>query len=347
LLLAKGATDFNDNDFNALVKKCDDIRVKGGSLDDFELEENKELADHLITAARLTPILYEQFRGNPRRIKRFLNDLNVRKAIAQRRGFTLRSDEVVKLMVLECILSDDFKTVLEWLASNQLRDMLEALDVAANGVQQKDGDETNEIDDESTMDEKERSKTIKLTEEDTTIHNESFSDTLRRWAKLPPKLDATSISSYLYLAASFAKVEVVDTGLPERLRDLAAALASNLKIDRAGISDQVLKALPEADAQQLVTYLGRRTRDQPTIQKFTIESLLRFANQQPVTQMNVVASLKNIPESDIEPATVIKFRQLDKTLYGDVLDTWKKTGREEVLKSIKIVEEEWEKTNGD
>ena len=86
-----------------------------------------DLSEELATASRLTPMLYEKFHGNPRRIKRFLNDLHVRQSIASRRGITLDPDAVAKLMMLEGLLDEDFKPVLEWLAQTRLRDQLHHL----------------------------------------------------------------------------------------------------------------------------------------------------------------------------------------------------------------------------
>ncbi len=343
LLLAKAETGDDEAAYAAFVSRCDELRIDGGSLDDLEVEEGSALAEHLVTATRLTPILYEKFHGNPRRIKRFLNDLNVRQAVARRRGFELEPDEVAKLMVLERILTEDFETVLGWLASNQLRDKLDALDVAANG---RVG-ETEEITPEPSEDEAPKTAPVKKKSaaaqpEQEPARDDDFSDTLRRWAKLPPVLDASAISGYLYLAASFATIEVIDTGLPERLRDLAVALTSSLKLDRAGVTDETLKLLPESDAQILVGHLGRRTRDQPGLQKFTVESLLRLAAQQPTTQPNVVAALKGLPAANVEPATIIKLRPLDQTVYRPVLDTWKAGSDDQQLQaSVGIVEKAW------
>lgn len=341
LLLAKSETV--GDAYEALVTRCDELRIVGGSMDDLEVEEGSVLAEHLVTATRLTPILYEKFHGNPRRIKRFLNDLNVRQAVARRRGFELESDEVAKLMVLERILTDDFKTVLGWLASNQLRDKLDALNVAANGHVE----ETEETMSESAEDEAPKNPQVKTKSDAAQPEQElacdDFSDTLRRWAKLPPVLDASAISGYLYLAAAFAKIEVIDTGLPERLRDLAVALTSSLKIDRAVVTDETLKKLPEGDAQILVGHLGRRTRDQPGLQRFTVESLLRLAKHQPTTQPNVVAALKGLPAANVEPATIIKLRPLDQTIYRPVLEIWKAGSDDQKLqKSVDIVEEAWD-----
>ncbi|CAL8972786.1 hypothetical protein TESS_TESS_02578 [Tessaracoccus sp. O5.2] len=343
LLLAKSELSGEEAAYASFVTKCDELRIGGGSLDDLEVEDGSLLAEHLVTAIRLTPILYEKFHGNPRRIKRFLNDLNVRQAVARRRGFELEPDEVAKLMVLERILTDDFETVLGWLASNQLRDKLDALDVAANGrveTTEKPASETSE--DEAPKERGARKKPVVTEAEPEPARDDDFSDTLRRWAKLPPVLDASAIAGYLYLAASFAKIEVIDAGLPERLRDLAVALTSSLKLDRAGVTDETLKLLRESDAQILVGHLGRRTRDQPGLQKFTVESLLRLAVQQPTTQPNVVAALKSLPAAHVEPATIIKLRPLDQAVYRPVLETWRAGSDDQQLQqSVGVVEKAW------
>ncbi|WP_120493046.1 KAP family P-loop NTPase fold protein [Microbacterium phyllosphaerae] len=349
LFLLLGKAGLDDDAYVALVEKCDELRVSGGGLDAIEVAEDSPLADHLVTAARLTPILYEKFHGNPRRIKRFLNDLNVRQSIAGRRGINLAPDAVAKLMVLERILTRDFEQVLDWLATNQLRDKLDALDAVANGPTasaEPDPEAAEAAAPAATEVVKtgSRAKSATPAEESTpvVVPDEGFTDTLRRWAKLPPVLDAAAISGYLYLAASFAKIEVIDSGLPERLRDLAASLTSSLKVDRSGITDVSLQALPESDARTLVGFLGRRTRDQPSIQKFSVESLLRLASAQPAVTADVVAALRSIRGVDIEAATVVKLRPLDEATFGPVLASWK-TGAtlDSVVNSITVVEKAW------
>ncbi|GAA1914739.1 KAP family P-loop domain protein [Microbacterium aoyamense] len=349
LLLAKAG--LQDADYERLITQCDVLRLTAPNLDSVSVPEGSPLVDHLVTASRLTPILYEKFHGNPRRIKRFLNDLNVRQSIARRRGFTLAPDAVAKLMVLERILTNDFAQVLHWLATNQLRDKLEALDLAANGpaelasedvveeTAEKEGAAPASSGAKAPAKARRAAVAVKVAEP---VPDEGFSDTMRRWAKLPPVLDAAAISGYLYLAASFSKIEVIDTGLPERLRDIAAALTSSLKVDRSGVTDEALRALPETDARTLVSFLGRRTRDQPSIQKFSVESLIRLAASQPVVTGDVVAALKSVRGIDIEAATVIKLRALDESTYGPVLAVWK-TGAtiEPVVNAIAVVEKAW------
>lgn len=351
LLLAK--TGMDDAAYTDLIIQCDALRLTAPSLDSLTVPDGSPLVDHLITASRLTPILYEKFHGNPRRIKRFLNDLNVRQSIARRRGFTLAPDAVAKLMVLERILTEDFAQVLDWLATNQLRDKLDALELAANGPSEEpapeaeadtpaDGETAAAVPEPKTPVRAKRAVVPVEEVKPAPAPDEGFSDTMRRWAKLPPVLDAAAITGYLYLAASFAKIEVIDTGLPERLRDIAAALTSSLKVDRSGITDEALRALPEADARTLVSFLGRRTRDQPSIQKFSVESLIRIATTQPAVTSEVIGALRSIRSADVEAATVIKLRALDKPTYGVVLEAWKAGATlEPVVNAIRVVETGW------
>ncbi len=53
-------------------------------------------------------------RGNPRQIKRFLNELTWRRRAAERRGVDLRHDVLAKLMVLEEQSIEDFQTLFDW-----------------------------------------------------------------------------------------------------------------------------------------------------------------------------------------------------------------------------------------
>ncbi|HUY45820.1 MAG TPA: P-loop NTPase fold protein [Streptosporangiaceae bacterium] len=87
------------------VERCAALRREAGVLDDLpEVNTSLDISVELTLASRLTPILYEKLRGNPRRSKRFLNDLRGRQSIAVRRGISLNADIVAKLMVLEVLL---------------------------------------------------------------------------------------------------------------------------------------------------------------------------------------------------------------------------------------------------
>lgn len=342
LLLAHDAVakDIHDE----LVASCAELRRTSGSLDDVAIPEGLDLSEELAVASRLTPILYEKFRGNPRRIKRFLNDLNVRQSIAQRRGITLPSDAVAKLMVLERLLRSDFETVLQWLAQNKLRDQLEALDRAANAPTSTPDTEVIE-----KLEPKAKSKDKAAAEmaEDAPKAEGGFSDTLIRWAKLPPALDASDVGGYLYLAASFAGIELIDDGLPERLRDIASALTSSLKTERSAISDDALRALDAQDARTLIAHLGGQTRDQPSIQKYSVAGMLRLTKTHPGTDDAVVAALRLLPPSAVQVATVMLVKPESAANYESVLSAWDVDGAsDQVRNTISTVRRAWSETNG-
>lgn len=88
----------------ACVEACTELRRTAGELDELATEAGQDIGKELLFAARLTPILYEKLRGNPRRVKRFLNDLNIRQSVAAKRGIELDPEVIAKLMVLEVLL---------------------------------------------------------------------------------------------------------------------------------------------------------------------------------------------------------------------------------------------------
>ena len=114
-----------------LVASCAELRMRSGDLDELSPVEGLDFSEEMAFAARLTPLLYEKLRGSPRRVKRFLNDLHVRQAIAQRRGISLDPAVVAKLMVLEVLLPTEFAQVLGWLARGVMRQQIDALEAAA------------------------------------------------------------------------------------------------------------------------------------------------------------------------------------------------------------------------
>lgn len=330
--------------FDQLVASCNQLRIASGSLDDLVIPEVADVATQLAVASRLTPMLYEKFRGNPRRIKRFLNDLNVRQAVAKRRGIELSSDAVAKLMMLECLLPDDFEIVLGWLTANQLRDQLEALERLANEPVAP----PEELRESEEMKQGSAKKKAASTEATTPTPSESFfSDTLQRWAKLPPRLDATAVAGYLYLAASFIGKELVSEGLPERLRDIASTLISTSKVDRDGITDDNLRAVSVGDARTLISHLGSLTRDQPTIQKNSVLGMLRLAKTHPGIDDALIPALKLLPPAEVQVATVMLLRPESAVVYGPVLTMWDvNVASTPVKNAIKSVRELWSDING-
>ena len=239
--------------FDQVVEGCTELRMAARTIDSIEIPEGLDIASEMQFAARLTPILYEKLRGSPRRVKRFLNDLNVRSSIAERRGIELDVSVVAKLMVLELLLSEEFKRVLDWLARGELRRRLARLEeIAGRSVPTEKPDGADDQESVHDIAKKPRSKNGKLTSakrNDDGGKDESFTDNLIRWARLPPSLEDIDLSPYLHLAASFAGTLLIDSGLPERLMDVAANLLSSSRASQKSVTDADIRGLTPDDVQ--------------------------------------------------------------------------------------------------
>ena len=328
LLLLQNRMDdpLTKTQFEQVVEDCTELRMAAGTIDSIEIPDGLDIAAEMQFAARLTPILYEKLRGSPRRVKRFLNDLNVRSSIAERRGIELDVSVVAKLMVLELLLEEEFDMVLGWLARGELRPQLARLEeISGRSVptEKPDGAEDQESVDDISK--KPRSKNGKLTSakpDDDSSTDESFADNLIRWAKLPPSLKNIDLSPYLHLAASFAGTPLIDSGLPKRLRDVAANLLSSSRASQKSVTDADIRGLTPADVQALIEHLGRMARDRPGDLLSGVGAILRVARLADAATV-ARSALMAFPAKEIKAPVVLLFAKNDAVTYRAVLERWK------------------------
>ena len=332
LLQRRTGTDLNEADFTQIVESCAQLRISGGAMDSLPIPEGLDITAEMQFAARLTPILYEKLLGSPRRVKRFLNDLNVRSSIARRRGIELNVSVVAKLMVLELLLPEEFETVLGWLARGELRRQLARLDkiagrtVPTRNLDGSEGREPLENTSENSRANKNSGAKPGRSASDTTaeenVETESYSDNLIRWAKLPPSLEGIDLSPYLHLAASFAGTPLIDSGLPERLRDVAANLLSSSRASQKSVTDGHIANLTPADVQALIEHLGRMARDRPSDLIAGVAGIVRVARVADAASAALTA-LKTIPVKEIKAPVVLLFAGHDAVTYRDLLQAWR------------------------
>jgi molybdopterin-guanine dinucleotide biosynthesis protein len=319
-------------ELRAYTRHCDEQRRLGGVLDDLAtVVDGRSVTEEMAFAARLTPILYEKLRGNPRRIKRFLNDLRVRQAVAGHRGIILDEDVVAKLMVLEKLIKDGFGRVLDWLAKGELREQIRALEKAAGRTT---GGEAVTTSDTAVAPAAEDRKATKAAAGATA--ETEFNDDLLRWAKLPPGLAGDDLAPYLYLAASFTGTLLLDTGLPSRLRDLAANLLSPSRAEQKSVSDADLDALGVADAILLVEYLGRVGRDQPSNQLAAFTAIVRLVGRCPQAADAANRVLMTIPADDLIPSAVMRLAP-SSTAFVAALQQWRSSADEGPVRQALIL----------
>ena len=321
LLLLQVRSRLEEDALTALIAQCSQLRSSGATLDELTPVGGVDLAEPTAFAARLTPILYEKLRGNPRRIKRFLNDMRVRQSVASRRGIALAPEIVAKLMVLEQLVPDGFSLVMDWIAHGNLRGEIAALELAAG---RPAPEESAEPVDAVAQDGAGPSGADegKVAPEPPTPEPE-FADDLLRWAKLPPSLSQVDLTPYLHLAASFSRRTLIDTELPERLRDIAANLLSSSRAEQRAVTDDDLALLRETEPSLLLRHLGRAARDRPADQRQAVNAILRIDRLHPNLIDDVVAALSSIPAVDIEPATALQFDESPTDPLASVLRHWR------------------------
>ena len=327
LLLLQLQTRLSIEELATFADQCQTLRLESHDLDSLPGIDGIDVSEDLAFAARLTPLLYEKLRGSPRRIKRFLNDLHVRQAVASRRGINLDAEVVAKLMVLEVLLPDQFSRLLDWLAAGKLREQLEALEAAA-GRPAPEGIGENVIVATATDD---SDGEVPPSAEMTDQKASEFPDTFIRWAKLAPPLRGVDLASYLYLAAAFQGMPLLDTELPERLRDIAANLLSSERTDQKSVTDEDLSALTKDEVEMLIRHLGRMGRDRPADQRKAVLGIKRATDRHPEAIEEAKRALLAIPPDEVGPATPLLFKLPADDAYRPVLQHWRdSTSREPV-----------------
>jgi hypothetical protein len=324
LLLLQLQMRVNESQLAPLVVACAELRRKSGDLDELTPIDGMDFSEEMAFAARLTPLLYEKLRGSPRRVKRFLNDLHVRQSIASRRGITLDAAVVAKLMVLEVLLPDEFAKVLEWLANGVLRQQIDALESVAG----RPTDDASPVGEPMTEAEPEKGDTAAEEKSD----KPRFADAMIRWAKLPPSLRDPDLATYLHLAAAFRGKALLDSGLPERLRDIAANLLSSVRAEQKAVGDDELAQLDLADAEALTAHLGRMARDRPAEQQKAITGILRITHANAQTVTAAERALSGVPADDVAIGTPLLFKLPDDAALLPVLSRWAENTTKDVVR---------------
>lgn len=112
----------DDKTFDEVVKHAATNRAENGLAVAFNAgiagtllgDIPEDLARDLAWAANIMLVLGASLRGNPRQLKRFLNNLLLKHHAAARRKVELKLPELAKLMVLEDPYNSDFQKVFDW-----------------------------------------------------------------------------------------------------------------------------------------------------------------------------------------------------------------------------------------
>lgn len=292
VISAKTLTEAQSKILEAVRKSWSGALTRKALQDAFGDESNKigrqiDLADQL--AGLMTTA--DQISGNPRLIKRFLNNLMIRETVAKAQGMTVAFEELVKLQLFErCAPPAAF----EFLAKQ--------------------------------VGESENGKVAFFTEIETTIsRGEPYkppdlswnSPFILEWLKLAPPLANSDLRPILYLSRDRAiALASFDELSPKGYELLDALLEAKDQLDPLV---KQLQTLGETESEQILSRLKRRARSE----QWELNSLNRCLN---VTQafpnlgQSLAALLNEIPPNKRPAPLVPQIR--NKPWAQDVLNCW-------------------------
>lgn len=250
-----------------------------------EIDLADQLASLMVSADRIA--------GNPRLIKRFLNNLMIRDTVAKAQGLTIAFDQFVKLQLFErCAPMAAFEYLIKRVA------------------------------------EREDGKAVFLTEIETALgKGMSFempdksweSPFVAEWLKLNPKLGNTDLRPLLYLSRDRTlSLAYFDELSPEGRSLLDAVLQANQIMKP--LIDQV-KTLGEAEGEVILSRVMRQARSDQW-DRTRLMQALHLTKAFPKLGPNYVSYLREVPPSQ-RPAPLIPLIR-EEDWAQDILAQWAK-----------------------
>ena len=249
LLIAEMYLPKDDRNFIKLVELAREVLRRPWGGDDFTREKINEVLDKvpdeiegaLQIADQIVPLLTDGSRGNPRQIKRFLNTMSLRLAIAQQRGI---QDDIKMPVLAKLMLAERFETSLfsriereatESGESSLVKDLEDFVRAESEVLQKKTKNLNSEKAEPDSPDED--------------IRNNEWA---RRWAKLEPKLAEHDLRPYLFISRDQRAVFSASSslGLMEEWVDKlygsrlgAQAAAAEIALIQPGEAERVFNAV--------------------------------------------------------------------------------------------------------
>ena len=298
MILAQAALGEKNEAFIKLLAKARECLSKPWKSEDFSLSAIEKVLGQVPQpvqqAIQLTDqisrLLADGTKGNPRQVKRFLNALLLREAIAEARGFgpEIKRPVLAKLMLAERF-SDTFfdelaKQVMQ--AKNGKPRVLAALEKTSR----KEKEDKRKKEEEEELAEADRS----------ILEGWHKSEWVKIWAAIPPVLQDEDLQPYIFVTrdkrAYFGGGATA--GHLEGLVDLLMRPALALK----GLENQVAN-LNSIETEQVFDALRTRIVQNDGLQERPsgFDGLLLVAKPRPEFQLKVVALLESLPVRKLGP----------------------------------------------
>ena len=278
-------------------------------------------------SGRIAPILADGARGNPRQIKRFINTMMLRLAIAEERGFRdeLNISVLAKIMLAERFAPELYDAMARGSANTGVSEDLGTLETAV--LQQRRGElETK------SADGKGKKQPVVASPPD--WPNLEWA---KQWAAIEPPLAEHDLRPYVFVTRDRRSVFGAVTSLGE-LDELVVKLqGSPLQVRQASAEVARLQTL---EAEQVFDVLRVKVRDAEDLaeEPAGARGLAEVSRQHPFLRPSLLAFLKDLPVSKLGPWVVTgwagTFAEMDvKAEFDGLLDEWAQQDENKPLKA--------------
>ncbi|HKS47112.1 MAG TPA: P-loop NTPase fold protein [Amycolatopsis sp.] len=229
-----------------------------------------ELVRDLNWAAGVAEVLGSGLRGNPRQLKRFLNNLMLKHRSADRRGIDLKLPVLAKLMALEEQYITEFRRLFDWqLAAAGAIPKLRLAEKAASASPAPEGPASDGARHTGSAQARRVSSSAKQKAGNVGAGNGKTAEPpelpddvrawtekphIRAWLQLPPELGDTDLRPYFTYSRDKLTLGVAVTRLPQHLQELLAKVQTDIEGMRLSACDSIA-ALPEGERLELLEAL--------------------------------------------------------------------------------------------
>ncbi len=247
-------------------------------------------------AHRIAPILTEGARGNPRQVKRFINTMALRLAIAKERGFgnDLNTTVLAKIMLAERFAPDVYDAIARGAAGTGTSNELAALEAGIRGggaeeKKRKGSRKAGNVEGEGA--------------EPLSLPDWPSLEWAKQWARIDPPLAEYDLRPYLFVTRDRRSVFGAVTSLGQLDELLVKLTGPSLQVRQAAAE---VGRLTATEAEQLFDALRSKVTvvedlsDQPP----GAQGLSVICEHHAFLQPSLVALLRDLPVSKLGPWVV-------------------------------------------